>query len=74
MNFLWAIALLIASYAIRSLITPKTKTPKPSDLEDFDFPQFDDGTPQTVIFGDVWISDWMILWYGNLRTTKIKSD
>lgn len=73
MQFLWAIGLLIASYALQALLTPQPKSPKPASLKDFDFPQFEEGTPQMVIFGDVWISDWMILWYGNLRTRKIKS-
>lgn len=73
MNFLWAIGMLIASYAITVMLTPKAEVPKPSALEDFDFPQIDEGTPQAVVFGDVWIQDWMVLWYGNMRTSKIKA-
>lgn len=72
-NFLWGIGLLIASYAIQVLLTPKTDPQKPASLEDFDFPQFEEGTPQSVIFGDVWTDDQFILWYGNLRTSAIKS-
>ncbi len=72
-NFLWSIGLLIASYAIQVLLTPKTEPAKPSSLEDFDFAQFEEGTPQAVIFGDVWTTDQYILWYGNLRTSAIKS-
>lgn len=72
-NFLWGIGLLIASYAIQVLITPKTDPVKPSSLEDFDFPQFEEGTPQSVIFGDCWTEDQFILWYGNMRTSAIKS-
>lgn len=72
-NFLWGIGLLIASYAIQVLLTPKTEPQKPSSLEDFDFPQFEEGTPQSVVFGDVWTEEQFILWYGNLRTSAIKS-
>ncbi|AEG53119.1 hypothetical protein [Sinorhizobium meliloti] len=73
MNFLWAIGLLIASYAIQMLTTPKTKPQKPASLSDFDFPQFEEGTPQCVFFGDNWTEDHFILWYGNMRTSAVKT-
>lgn len=72
-NFLWGLGMLIASYAIQVLLTPKTEAQKPASLEEFDFPQFDEGTPQPVVFGDVWSEDQFVLWYGNLRTSAIKS-
>ena len=74
MQFLWAIGLLIASYAIQVLITPKAEKPKPAAMDEFDFPQTDENTPQCVFFGDNWTSDWVVLWYGNLRTSAIKSN
>lgn len=74
MQFLYAIALLIVSAFITVALTPKPERPKPASLEDFDFPQIDETTPQSVVFGDVWISDWIVLWYGNLRSTAIKSE
>lgn len=73
MDFIWAIAMLVASFAIQALIQPKPEMPKPASLEDFDFPQVDEGTPQSVVFGDVWISDWHVLWFGNMRTSEVKS-
>ena len=73
MNLLWAIGTLIASYAIRVLLMPKPEKPKPAALEAFDFPQVEEGTPQSVVFGDVWITDWHVLWYGNLRTSAVKT-
>lgn len=73
MNFLWAIGMLIVSYAIQILITPKPEAPKAAAFEDFDFPQMEDGTPQAIVFGDVWSPDWTVLWYGNYRTSKIKA-
>ena len=73
MNLLWALGMLIASFAIQALLTPKPEKPKPAALEDFDFPQVEEGTPQSVVFGDVWIKDWHVLWYGDLRTSAVKS-
>jgi len=75
MNFLFAIALLIASYVISSLVNkPKRAEPaKPALESEFDFPQADEGTPQAVIFGDCWSSNWVVLWHGNDRSVAIKS-
>ena len=61
-----------ASYFIAQASMKNTK-PKPATLSDFDFPQVDEGTPQCVVFGDVWVSDWQVLSYGNLRVKAIKS-
>lgn len=72
MNFIWAIAMLALSAFITALIMPKIQGPEAAAFEDFDFPQMDEGTPQSVVFGDVWSKDWFVLWYGNYRTTGIK--
>jgi hypothetical protein len=63
---------MVGSYLIQSFLVP-TQVVAPSTLEDFDFPQSEDGTPQAVLFGDAWTSGWMVLWYGNFRTKKIKA-
>ena len=68
----WALVLLVVSTAIQAILV-KPQQQKPAALEDFDFPQFEEGTPQAVFFGDCWTEGWMVLWYGNFRTTKIKS-
>ena len=73
MSFLWAIAMLVVSTAAQMLITPKAQKPEKATLKDFDFPQFEEGTPQPVIFGDCWTQDFFVAWYGNLRTSAIKS-
>ncbi len=69
--FAWALVFLVASTAIQAILM-KPQRQAPASLEDFDFPQVEEGTPQAVFFGDCWTQGWMILWYGNLRTTKIK--
>lgn len=76
MNWVFAIALLIISYAIQALTAKKPQgvaDAKPAVLSDFTFPQHEEGTPQPVIFGDVWIEDPMILYYGNLSSEAIRS-
>jgi hypothetical protein len=62
----------LISYAISTLLAPRPVPPKASAMEDFDFPQFEDGTPQCVFFGDCWTEDWMILGMGNFRTEEIR--
>jgi hypothetical protein len=71
--FAWALVLMVASYAIQAILVKPQPPQAPTSLEDFDFPQADEGTPQAVYFGDCWTEGWMVLWYGNYRTTKIKS-
>lgn len=68
--FIFGIIMLVASYLLESLMSTKKK-PKPASLQQFDFPQVDEGTPQAVVFGDVWTQDWVVLWYGNLRSDAI---
>ena len=71
MEFWTYLATVIISYVLSSALA-KHKTPKPAAFEDFDFPQFEEGTPQAVVFGDVWTKSWMVLSVGNYRTKKIK--
>lgn len=71
MQFIFALVMLIASYAITALTAKRQPDQKPALITDFQFPQSAEGTPQSVIFGDCWSPDYQVLWYGNLRTTKI---
>lgn len=64
-----AVVALILAYALQ----PKQQPPVPTAFEDIDFPQADEGTPQIVVFGDVWVTDWTVLAVGNYRTTPIRS-
>lgn len=72
--FLWAVAMMILSSIINMLIAPRPQqqTAQPANIADFKFPQFEEGTPQVVVFGDAWIEEWMVLWYGNYRKQPIK--
>jgi|GEM_PF-2925662 len=65
------IALFVASLIISYALQPKPQRQKPAAFEDFDFPTVDDGTPQIVVFGDVWLTDWTVIGVGNYRNETI---
>lgn len=65
------IALFIASLVISYALQPKQPKPKAAAFSDFDFPTVDDGTPQIVVFGDVWLTDWCVIGIGNYRNQPI---
>lgn len=66
------IFVVAALYAVSNM--PKTQGQKPAELGDFQFPQYDEGTAQAVLFGDGWTKGWMVLGYGNYRSTPIYPD
>lgn len=45
--FAWALVFMVASYVIQSF-TMKVQNQKPAGLDEWDFPQFEDGTEQAV--------------------------
>jgi hypothetical protein len=67
-----AFVMLVVSYIIQALLVKRPKQ-KPAALEDWDFPQWEEGTPEPVVFGDVWTDGPTVVWWGNYRTKKIKS-
>lgn len=67
-----AVVMMAISYAITASMSRRAPAKKPNSLEDFDFPQDAEGTPQAVVFGDVWTKDWTVLWYGDFRVTPIR--
>lgn len=73
-QFFIALALMIVSAVLTAVLTPRPQRPAPPGpnvLADFNIPQIKDGTPQTVVFGDVWLTDWQVLYYGNLQSQPI---
>lgn len=69
----WQIAILIISIYLQVALAPKPNEPKPAAFSDIDVPQVAEGTPEAVIFGDVWSPDWTVVAMGNFRTTPVKS-
>lgn len=67
------LALLASSYLISRAFRPKVTGPTAVAFEEFEWPQYEEGTPQCVIFGDCWTEDWMVLAVGNYRSRPIKT-
>jgi len=67
-----ALVLLVVAFVITAMLV-KTPKIKPASLEEFDFAQVEEGTPEMVLFGDGWTEGPQVLWYGRYRTIKIKS-
>lgn len=70
--FAWALVLMVVSYVLSSFLV-KQPNVKPKSAEEIDFPQEEEGTPQSVLFGDGWTKGYQTVWHGNIRTKKIKS-
>ena len=66
------LAIMVVVALVSAALAPRPDPAKPAAFDDFDWPQADEGTPQAVVFGDVWLTDWMVLGVGNYRTTAIK--
>lgn len=71
-SLLIGLALMVASMLITSLMV-KGQHQRPAALEDFEFPQADEGTPESRLFGQAWNPGWQVLWFGLFQTKKIKS-
>jgi hypothetical protein len=69
-----ALVLLVAAYAITSSMAPKQERQKPAQITDFEFPQFEEGTPEAVVFGDCWTPDWMVLSVSHYEVEEIYAD
>lgn len=59
----------VLSYALR----PKPKGPAADTLDQVPIPTVEVGKPVGVVFGEVWIDDSNVLWYGDLGTQPIYS-
>ena len=73
MSIVFALILLVASYAITALTATKPRDATPATQFDFGVPQSAEGTPQMVVFGDVWSDEAMVLWMGDYRTEAIRA-
>ena len=71
-QLIFAIVSAILSYAVSSL-TSNSKKLTPALFREFNFPVPEEGAPQAVVFGDVWITGWQVLWVGNYNSTPIYS-
>lgn len=67
-NIVAWLALTLISVAF----APKPKSPKPAKLSELEVPTADKGRPMPVLFGTRDIKAPNNLWYGHLRTKKVK--
>jgi hypothetical protein len=72
-NFVIQLLIVLVSNIVTNALRPKTKPPDPAALGDFSVPTAEEGREVPVIFGTVWMSDPNVTWYGDLRSTPIKS-
>ena len=68
-----AIIQIVAAILISAALAPRQKPPKPAALEEFDFPQSEEGTPIAVCFGDCWSEDWTVLGVANYSSSAINA-
>ena len=67
---------VIISALTMFLFRPETKGGQRAKKQAFEadrMPHVDEGDPQYVIFGDVWIDSWQVLSFGNPRSKPIKT-
>lgn len=69
----FSLAIMVVSLGISYFMRPKPKGPSAVAFDPESMPNVDEGTPQNVAFGDVWISDWQVLTFGNPRNKAIKT-
>lgn len=67
------LAVMIVSATITALTAkrPSAQNQDPALLADFNLPQIAEGTAQVVVFGDCWLTEWQVLWYGDLNSETI---
>jgi hypothetical protein len=70
-TFLIKVAIMVAlSFALRP--KPPSNKIKPSTLEDFELPTAEEGRPYQVLFGTRRMKGPNVVWYGDLKVTKVK--
>jgi hypothetical protein len=67
------IAVLVVSVLVQYALQPKTPQPQAAELKDFEAPTADEGRPVPVVFGSVMVRSANVVWYGDLKTTPIRS-
>ena len=71
---LWVqLAIMVISALISYALAPKPPKPKPAALEEFDIPQSKEGQPFCWIFGECYVPDATVAYWGNLNSSPIKA-
>ena len=68
------VAQLAISLIINAVFSEDPDVPEASTLEDFDVPMVNQGSSIPVIFGTFLIKSANVVWYGDLKTTKVRTN
>lgn len=71
-NFAVQAVIMIVAIVIAVALAPKPPQPKPAALADFDAPTAEEGKPYCKVFGEAWVNDPNVLWYGDLSSEPIR--
>lgn len=66
------LVILIVTAIIAYQMAPKAQDPPPAGIGDFDVPTAEEDRTIPVVFGRVWIKGPNVVWYGDLKTQKVK--
>jgi hypothetical protein len=67
----YEIAVLIVTAILSYAMRPKQQTPPPDTLSDVSVPTIEIGKPVSVAFGEVWVDDSNVLWFGDISSQPI---
>jgi hypothetical protein len=67
----YEIAVLIVTAILSYALRPKPQTQPPDTLSDVSVPTIEIGKPVAVAFGEVWVDDSNVLWFGDLSSQPI---
>ena len=66
------LVIFVVTTAISYALREKPDAPKSAELSDFEVPTASESRPIPVVFGTVRISGANVVWYGDLKTKKVK--
>lgn len=73
LTLLAQIGIMVVSALLSYALSPKPPKPKPAALSEFDIPQAKEGQPYCWIFGECYVPDATVAYWGNLTSKPIKS-
>lgn len=68
----WFVAALIGSFVISSVMQPQTQSKPPAGIGEVKVPTAEVGREIPVLFGTRDLSGPNVVWYGDLKTTKVR--
>lgn len=71
-NFVVQAVIMIVAIIVAVALAPKPPQPKPAALAEFDAPTAEEGKPFSKVFGQCWVRDPNVIWYGDLSSEPIR--